>query len=282
MHYLALPLSRTGLLGLGVRLLCRTVRLVGSGAGLAAAAAAVLVVTATAAWGDSPTPAVCRSLFHGNPPGSLAVTADVPAGTRLRPGDTVHVTATWSTADWPGPELHKVLHCVSVDGVVDHERSTQEKPTPNDGAFSYSFTVPPGARSEVCDRARLSGRLVPGADLTVQKSNPICFEIAADPSVPVAGVTVPEAPARTVSGAGTAAPAPETAPRPTPVPTAVAGAPPSPDPAAGFDVLPRTGSGVSPAVGTGLVSLLFGSALLVASRRRPQPRGGTPSPKPAS
>ena len=107
------------------------------------------------------------------------MTTSPSSATVLHPGDEVEVTATWNTADWPRPVLHKVLDCLLVNGEVDYDHSSQEKPTDNDGYYRYRFTVPNGARGRICDRVRLSGRFVEDGDLVVQKSNTICFSIAA-------------------------------------------------------------------------------------------------------
>ncbi|HVW34637.1 MAG TPA: hypothetical protein VHL53_19045, partial [Acidimicrobiia bacterium] len=120
----------------------------------ASAVALPVLFTPSAAWAESPNPDACSGLYHGSPPGSLAMTTSPAPGTVLHPGDTVDVTATWNTSDWPGPVLHKVLDCLLVDGSVDYDHSSQEKPTDNDGLYRYRFTVPPGARTKVCDRVR--------------------------------------------------------------------------------------------------------------------------------
>jgi hypothetical protein len=150
---------------------------------MAATVGSVLVLPVVAlppaAFAEAPSPSACRGLYRGNPPGSLAITTNPSGATVLHPGDVVEVTATWDTADWPRPVLHKVLDCLLVNGEVDYEHSSQEKPTDNDGYYRYRFTVPDGARGRICDRVRLSGRFVEDGDLVVQKSNTICFSIAA-------------------------------------------------------------------------------------------------------
>ena len=149
---------------------------------MAAAGSAVVlpaVLVPTAAWAEAPNPSACKGLYHGNPPGSLVVATSPSSATVVHPGDEVEVTATWDTADWPRPVLHKVLDCLLVDGEIAYDHSSQEKPTDNDGYYRYRFTVPNGARGRICDRVRLSGRFVEGGDLVVQKSNTICFSIAA-------------------------------------------------------------------------------------------------------
>ncbi|HET9772101.1 MAG TPA: hypothetical protein VFS16_14505, partial [Acidimicrobiia bacterium] len=176
-----------------------------------------VVLSPTPAWAEAPNPSACKGLHHGNPPGSLAITTAPPSGTVLRPGDEVEVTATWDTADWPGPVLHKVLNCLVVNGEIDYGRSTQEKPTDNDGLYRYRFTVPSGADGRICDRVRLSGRLVEDGPLAVQKSNTVCFAVATAGSAGTPGT-----PADTTTAA---APAPE-APAPLePTPAAPADAP---------------------------------------------------------
>src|SRR5207302_2640566 len=74
-----------------------------------------IVLTPTAAWAESPEPSACSGLYHGDPPGSLAMTTSPSSTAVLHPGDEVEVTATWDTADWPGPVLHKVLDCLLVN-----------------------------------------------------------------------------------------------------------------------------------------------------------------------
>src|SRR5687768_6227586 len=153
-----------------------------------------IVLSPAAAWAETPNPSACKGLHHGSPPGSLAIATNPPSGTVLRPGDVVEVTATWDAADWGGPVLHKVLNCLVVNGTIDYARSTQEKPTDNDGLYRYRFTVPSGAAGRICDRVRLSGRFVEGGDLIVQKSNTVCFSMAAaggggTPGGPVEAIT---------------------------------------------------------------------------------------------
>jgi hypothetical protein len=240
-----------------------------------------VILSPAAAWAEAPNPDACRGLYNGNPPGSLVMTTIPSSGTVLRPGDEVEVTATWDTADWPRPVLHKALDCLLVDGTVDYDHSSQEKPTDNDGLYRYRFTVPAGAKSRICDRVRLSGRLVEDGDLVVQKSNAICFSVAA------AGKTgTPGGTAEAVTQAAT--PAPDSAPAPLePVDPVVD--PPLPEeslfvPAAAPELsavayrpeLPRTGSDVLPLTRLGTLLVLLGGASLVT--RAAISRQGSPSP----
>ncbi len=228
-----------------------------------------VVLSPAPAWAEAPNASACKGLHHGNPPGSLAITTAPPSGTVLRPGDEVEVTATWDTAEWPGPVLHKVLNCLLVDGTIDYARSTQEKPTGNDGVYRYRFTVPSGVGGRICDRVRLSGRLVGDGPLVVQKSNTVCFAIA------TAGeVGIPGTPADT-STAATPVPARPAPLEPTPLapadgPLDAAAVAPADRPAPAFEIssvdyrpmLPRTGSDVLPLARLGTLLVLIGGVFL--------------------
>jgi hypothetical protein len=245
----------------------------------------VVVLSPSAAWAEAPNPSACKGLYNGTPPGSLAMTTSPPNGTVLHPGDEVEVTATWEVADWPGPVLHKVLDCLLVNGTVDYDRSSQEKPTDNDGLYRYRFTVAPGVEGRICDRVRLSGRLVEDGDLVVQKSNTVCFSVAAAgkaglPSTPVEG------------SSQTATPVPDGVPAPlqpvdppaeTPAPVedaAVAPAPPGTELSSVVfrPELPRTGSNTLPLARLGAILVLLGGTALAT--RAALARQGTPSPLP--
>ena len=216
---------------------------------------------------DSPNPSACKGLYHGNPPGSLAMTTNPPSGTVLHPGDTVEVTATWDTADWPRPVLHKVLDCLLVNGEVDYELSTQEKPTDNDGLYRYTFTVPGRAvGGRICDRVRLSGRFVEGGALVVQKSNSICFSVTA-----AGGTGSPAQPVEMTNQA--VIPAED----PTPPAVPIVPAPPvaetpvqevaAPDltlSSVSVPTLPRTGSDTLPLARLGLLLVVVGVTALSA------------------
>ena len=245
-----------------------------------------VLLTPSTASADSPNASACSGLYHGSPPGSLVITTSPPSGTVLHPGDEVEVTATWDTADWPTPVLHKVLDCLLVDGKVDYGHSSQEKPTDNDGLYRYRFTVPAGTPKRVCDRVRLSSRLVDGGDLVVQKSNTICFSVAGtgNPGTKVEATTQ----AATLPAGGApaplqpAGPAPET---PTPPPDAGAPAPPVLEivPAvATTPMLPRTGADVLPAARLGALLVLLGSAALAGRATLCRQAAPRPLPAPAA
>ena len=239
---LRLPLARRALMGAAA---CSLVAL-------------PVLLLPSAAWAESPSPSTCNGLYHGDPPGSLAITTVPGTDTVLHPGDTVEVTATWDTADWPTPVLHKVLDCLLVNGDVDYGLSTQEKPTDNDGLYHYTFTVPGRAVGRVCDRVRLSGRLVEGGDLAVQKSNTLCFSVAA-----AGGVGTSVRPAEITSQAAT--PGEEGTPAPMqptpPVPESPAGVTAAPDlalSAVAIPMLPRTGTDSLPLARLGALLVVLG------------------------
>ena len=236
---------------------------------------------------EAPNPDACRGLYNGNPPGSLVMTTNPPSGTVLRPGDEVEVTATWDTADWPGPVLHKVLDCLLVDGTVDYDHSSQEKPTDNDGLYRYRFTVPAGAKSRICDRVRLSGRLVHEGDLVVQKSNAICFSVAAAGQTGTPG-GMAEATTQAATPATDGAPAslepadpvvPLADPSGLDEPVSVPALAPQLSAVAYRPTLPRTGSDVLPLARLGTLLVLLGGSSLAT--RAALSRQGTP-PRPVT
>ena len=241
-------------------------------AAVTAGSAVVLpvVLTPSAAWAEAPSPSACRSLYQGNPPGSLVMTTNPSSATVLHPGDEVEVTATWDTADWPRPILHKVLDCLLVNGEIDYDHSSQEKPTDNDGYYRYRFTVPDGAKGRICDRVRLSGRFVEDGDLVVQKSNTVCFSIAA--AGQTHGPGLPGGPAAEVTGQ-VVAPGDDGIPAPLqPISPAGDGSTPGtalPSPPAelsaiSLPMLPRTGADPLPLVRVGALLVLLGFVALAA------------------
>lgn len=253
---------------------------------VACIAAVPVVLVPSAAWAEAPSPSACRGLYHGNPPGSLVMTTSPSSATVLHPGDEVEVTATWNTADWPRPVLHKVLDCLLVNGEVDYDHSSQEKPTDNDGYYRYRFTVPNGARGRICDRVRLSGRFVEDGDLVVQKSNTICFSIAAvagntgGPGAPGApgGPGVPAGPAPEVTSqvvtpvedSGPAQLQPAGSATDGPVPDTAVPAPPLELSAISLPMLPRTGADPLPLVRVGALLVLLGGVAMLGGLRPPR------------
>lgn len=226
---------------------------------------ALPVLLPSAARADAPDPSACRGLYRGNPPGTLVMTTSPRGDTVLRPGDIVEVTAKWDPADWPRPVLHKVLHCLLVDGAVEYGLSTQEKPTDNDGLYRYTFTVPARPAARICDRVRLSGRLVDGGPHVVQKSNTICF--------PVAGAGETGRLVKPAEVTNQAAPPVDDG---IPAPLEPAPAPPGydmPPPALELSsvsvrvpTLPRTGSEAVRLAGFGMLLVVLGGTVLLGRR----------------
>jgi hypothetical protein len=133
----------------------------------------------------------CDRVIDHEEKGDLEKSTDPPDGSTVQPGQTIHVTITWETDDWDREELHKVLDCVTVDGVLDESLSAGQKPTRNDGVFEHDYTVPAGAPpgTEVCDRAMLTG---PDrgedseGDFRQDVSNLVCFTVGPPPPPPPA------------------------------------------------------------------------------------------------
>ena len=123
---------------------------------------------------------------------SLHKTTTPPPGTPVRPGDEILVDITWSAWDWIGPDLHKALDCVYINGVFVPELSGGERPTPNDGHFGFHYfvplDVPPG--SEICDQGFVSG---PSGWEEYDRaiSNVVCFPVVGSTPPPPTSCCVP-------------------------------------------------------------------------------------------
>ena len=81
----------------------------------------------------------------------LHKTTSPPPGTVVYPGDEILVDITWRVTDWIGPDLHKALDCVYIDGHFVPELSGGERPTPNDGHFAWRYVVPLNVRTGIDD-----------------------------------------------------------------------------------------------------------------------------------
>jgi hypothetical protein len=116
---------------------------------------------------------------------ALHKTTTPPPGTPVRPGDEILVDLTWRVWDWMGPELHKVIDCVYINGLFVPELSGGERLTPNDGHFAFHYfvplDVPPG--SEICDQGFVSG---PNGWEEYERavSNVVCFPVDVPPPPP--------------------------------------------------------------------------------------------------
>jgi hypothetical protein len=125
-----------------------------------------------------------NSTLPGTGSGLLKTTTP-PPGTPVRPGDEIVVEISWRVWDWAGPDLHKAIDCVYINGVFAPGLSGGEKPTPNDGHFAFHYfvplDVPPG--STICDQGFVSG---PNGheDYAREVSNVVCFPVGTPPPPP--------------------------------------------------------------------------------------------------
>ena len=69
---------------------------------------------------------VCDAAFSGSPAGTLAISATVPNGGNVSPGQTVDMTITWDPADWV--DLDQFHNCFQINGVTDDSLTYTEKP----------------------------------------------------------------------------------------------------------------------------------------------------------
>lgn len=125
-----------------------------------------------------------NSTLPGTGSGLLKTTTP-PPGTPVRPGDEILVEITWRVWDWIGPDLHKAIDCVYINGRFVPELSGGEKPTPNDGHFAFRYFVPLDvpAGSTICDQGFVSG---PNGheDYGREVSNVVCFPVGTPPPPP--------------------------------------------------------------------------------------------------
>lgn len=262
-----------------------------SGLGCAGLAVLMLVTPAAGERSADRVPAGdvaadCEEASMNTPPGDASgvkLTADVPDGATVSPGDDVLLRLTWDPKDWSGPQLDRVLSCVRVKGGLDPDLSAEEQPTDNDGVFEYRLHVPDDIRAgcDICVQAFIAGKTGDCCHQQV-RSERQCF-ISGEPrspEPPTPPVTqpvlpVPQPPAITPSPPvaqpvrlptevppevkGITATAPNPAPRLEPVPAL--------SPAA---QLPRTGTaGTRPgSAGGGLALTLGGLAVIGGAGRR--------------
>ena len=169
----------------------------------------------------------CRHEMQRPPIGGVDnVTSPGPG--RAVAGDVIDVNLSWDPADWNDTWVEKVLDCVAVDGTAVPELSDEERPSPNDGAYSRGLSVPVdiGAGHLLCEQGFVYGVLSRGG--YSQTSSPrVCFTTEAAPPPPTTTtteaptttttaappvITVPPPAARASAGFPTAAPAPAPAP----------------------------------------------------------------------
>lgn len=272
--------------------------------GLGCAGLAVLTLVSPAAGERNPpgkaamgdVSADCADASMNTPrgePGDLKLTADVPDGATVAPGQDILLTLSWDKKKWSGPQLDRALACVRVKGELAPDLSAEEAPTANDGVYEYRLHVPDDIKAgcDVCAEGFLSGDAAGGGPQQV-RSDRYCF-MAGHPVPPPPTPPVNRAPAPPAAPPPAPAPAPATAmappPTPTQVPTQVAGAQaarPAPPLAAAAPApvqapaarppaeLPRTGSGAgrTGTAGGGLALCLGGLAVIGGSGRRSRRR----------
>jgi hypothetical protein len=198
----------------------------------------------------------CENSDLPDTPLILHKTTTPPPGTPVRPGDEILVDVTWHVWDWTGPDLHKAIDCVYINGLFVPELSGGERPTPNDGHFGFHYfvplDVPPG--SEICDQGFVSG---PNGweDYGRAISNVVCFPVdVPPPPPPPTCCTPPEVETTTTTTAPEEAQPYAESERLSQEEAPAAALPEA------HDVLPRTGSGPGTArlaaAGLGLVALI--------------------------
>lgn len=135
----------------------------------------------------------CNGTFNGNPAGVLDMSAtrggsNLPNGASIAAGDTINLTTTWNVGDWNA--ISKVLNCFELNGVDLDALDVQEKPSANDGIFTYSVTVPASVTSgdSFCVRGDLAGNPSAGGTGTF-KSNILCWTVGGTTTNPDVKVT---------------------------------------------------------------------------------------------
>jgi LPXTG cell wall anchor motif len=230
-----------------------------------------------------------------NGPGDVTLTADVPDGATVAPGEDILLRLRWDPAKWSGKELDRALDCVWVKGELAPDLSAEEAPTANDGLYEHRLHVPDDIRPgcDICAEGFVAGDGAGGGGGPQQVgSERHCFmsgspgppapPATSPPTPPATGPSTPLPPATQppTTPAPTAAAAP--ARGPTEVPAEVAGATatrpaPSPAPqAAPAAELPRTGaaSARTGTAGGGLALSLGGLAVMGGAGRRRRRRTG--------
>jgi hypothetical protein len=201
----------------------------------------------------------------------LHKTTTPPPGTPVRPGDEILVEISWRPFDFAGPDLHKVIDCVYINGLFAPGLSGGERLTPNDGHFAWHYfvplDVPPG--SGICDQGFASGS--DGWDEYGRRgvSPFVCFPVDLPPPPPPPPCCAPP-PVETTTTTTTATPE---EPRPyTEVDRVELEAPEEAPPAVlpeQRDVLPRTGGDAGMAhLATGALALALAAGRVRRGRQR--------------
>jgi hypothetical protein len=91
---------------------------------------------------DEELRSLCRQVAD-RPPGGAELTTNPPKGAPLQAGQTVDVRMLWDRAEFDGPDVERVAHCVvTLDSRLRMDLSGSEAPSDNDGEYHGSFVMP--------------------------------------------------------------------------------------------------------------------------------------------
>lgn len=205
---------------------------------LAAAFAGLgLALPASAQTTSETSPDPCPATFGADTNPNLQLATDPPPRSDARPGQSIHLSASWTLGSWDS--LDSARACVEVANTVDPDLGGVENPTSDDGVFNHVFTIPAGLfnGTVICTRMRLAGDPAGPETAATWVSKQACFEVHPEETgAPPPTSTAPPAPTTTTAPPNNPAPAPpapaappRTAPAPTtPAPTAPPSAPMTP------------------------------------------------------
>jgi LPXTG-motif cell wall-anchored protein len=200
-------------------------------------------------------PETCPEVLSGAPSGDLEKRTDPPEGSDVQGGDVITVTLRWNPQSFDGPLLHKAIDCVTVNGEIAADLSGQERDAPNDGLFEWRYTVPADvpAGARICDRGFVSG---PGSGgiFEREKSNDVCFTVAAPvitpaPNGPAPGGSAPSGSGPSGSGPSGSGPGDSGPSGSTPSGSAPTSPAPGPTPSSATPSAPGTPETKSPTAG---------------------------------
>ncbi|MEW6473176.1 MAG: hypothetical protein AB1679_12970 [Actinomycetota bacterium] len=233
---------------------------------------------------------------------AVRLTADIPDGSRVAPGQDIAIRLTWDPTQWSGEALDMALACTWVKGGLNPDMSGQERPSPNDGVFEFRVEVPHNIRPDcdICIQGFLAG--MTGSGPQQVGSDRRCF-MSGPPGSPTPPATrpptppatrPPTTPATSPPAPATTPPAPATTPpvpagptgrvpaevggiqasQPSPAPLTPAPTPAPPPAMAAAAELPRTGSPLAQvaSAGGGLMLSLGGLAVIGGAGRRSRRR----------
>jgi hypothetical protein len=260
------------------------------GVGAAAATAAAVTLTAAVCMVDPASAAVsdrdgagrdsryrertCERAMDESPTGELEKTMDPAPGSAVSPGQIVGVALRWDPAGRPDGDLHKVIDCMTVDGVLDADLSVEERPTDNDGIFEIQLVVPDlPAGTELCNFGFLSED---EAGHGYVRSETLCLTVGDQQAAAVPAPPAEVAGGNEVAGETQTAPAPAPARASAPGPAPARASAPAPAPGSMPQVmgevlsvpeLPRTGPADDLRLLAGSLLALGGLGIAVSAKR---------------